>query len=95
MSDALPWLVMLAILGLNAIPPARHTVRANPAIALGLLMLILSIAINSVGAISLPTITWTEDVPFEHAQNILDWSYPQFMAGFMANPYRTKVSPHH
>ena len=94
MSDALPWLVMLAILGLNAIPPARRTVRTNPAIALGLLMLVLSIAINSVGAISLPTITWTEDVPFEHAQNILDWSYPQFMAGFTANPYRTKGSPH-
>ena len=86
---------MLTILGLNAIPPARRTVRANPAIALGLLMLILSIAINSVGAISLPTITWTGDVPFEHVQNILDWSYPQFMAGIIANPYRTKGSVRH
>ena len=55
--------------------------------AAGLLLLVLSVAINSRGALSWSTGTWTRRVPLAQVQDFLDWSYPQFMAGMMANPY--------
>lgn len=86
MTDALPWLVLLAILALKAVPAGRLKLR-NPEMAAGLLLLVLSVAINSRGALSWSTGTWTRRVPLAHVQDFLDWSYPQFMAGMMANPY--------
>jgi hypothetical protein len=80
LSDAIPWLVLLAILALAAMPAASRTLR-NPAIALGGLLLLVSVVINAHGAFSSATQEWNmTQRPLPAA--MLDWSRPQFLAGW-------------
>jgi hypothetical protein len=81
MSDAIPWFVLLAILAIAAIPEAQRNLR-NPAIAIGALLLGVSIIINAHGALSPETLQWNfKQRPLPAA--MLDWSRPQFLAGWI------------
>ncbi len=51
LADAVPWLVLLAILGVAAIPPSRRSIR-SPVVAVGALLLMVSVVMNGYGAIS-------------------------------------------
>jgi len=86
LTDAIPWLALLAILGCAARLRSPHRFsRAEIAAALSLLA--LSIAINGRGAISPATAEWNVVVDIDrHPQRAWDWSYPQFMAGLIAPP---------
>jgi len=80
MSDALPWIVLLAILAIAGIPPQRRSIR-SPLIAAGALLLAVSIAMNAVGAWSWETMAWNFKGPSPDI--MLDWSRPQFLAPWL------------
>lgn len=80
LTDALPWLVLLATLAIAAIPPPHRTLR-NPSIAVAAVALALSIALNGLGAVSWATERWNYTGPYPGA--MLDWSRPQFLAPWM------------
>jgi len=81
LSDAIPWLVLLAILVLAAMPPAMRSLR-NPAISFGAALLAVSIIINAYGAFSQETLNWNMvQRPLPDA--MLDWSRPQFLASWV------------
>ena len=80
LTDALPWLVLLATLAIAAIPPPHRTLR-NPSIAVAAVALSLSIALNGLGAVSWATERWNYTGPYPGA--MLDWSRPQFLAPWM------------
>jgi len=89
-ADALPWMALLAILGLAA--RAADTVRVSPAraeIAIALVLLALGIVINGRGAWSFSTNDWNPVYDIDrHPERLNDWSHPQFMAGIIPLPYR-------
>jgi len=77
----MPWFVLLAILALAAIPQTLRNVR-TPAIAVGTLLLVVSVVINAHGAFSFETLEWNfKQRPLPAA--MLDWSRPQFLAGWV------------
>jgi len=80
LADAVPWLVLLAILGVGAIPPAVRTIR-SPIILAGAMLLTISIAMNAVGALSGETMAW--NFKGRSPDIMLDWSRPQFLAGWL------------
>lgn len=86
LSDAIPWFVLLAILGLDAM--RRTTVASNHRmeIAAAIFLLIVSVALNARGAWSYDTLDWNLSDFAQHSPSIFDWRYPQFMAGLMAPP---------
>src|SRR5579872_375732 len=80
LTDAIPWFVLLAILGIQAIPCGSRTL-STPVIATGALLLLVSIALNARGAMSIDTFNWNDRRP--HPAVMLDWSRPQFLAGLI------------
>ncbi len=80
-TDAVPWFFMLAVLACAAIPEGRRSIRSNRPLAAGLLLLLLSVAINGRGAISWATWHWNTFRPTR--VRVLDWSQPQFLAGWV------------
>jgi hypothetical protein len=81
LSDAIPWLVLLAILALAATPSELRTIR-TPKIAAGAALLSVSFVMNTYGAFSQETLTWNMiQRPLPDA--MLDWSRPQFLAGWV------------
>jgi hypothetical protein len=88
LTDAIPWLALLAILGCSARLRSDSAARfSRIEVVSALALLALSIAINGRGAISWPTAHWHIDVDIDnHPDRAWDWSYPQFMAGLIAPP---------
>jgi hypothetical protein len=84
-ADALPWMVLLAILGLAARAADTGTPRlARTETAIALVLLALSIAINGRGAWSQATSDWNAAYQIDaHPERLKDWSNPQFMAGLI------------
>lgn len=78
--DTLPWLILLAIMGVAAIPPQRRTIR-NPTIAAAAVALLVSIAINGEGAWSVKAQEWNYHGALPAM--MFDWSRPQFLAPWM------------
>jgi hypothetical protein len=83
LADAIPWLVLLAILGCAArLRSANNAKFSRAEIATALSLLALSIAINGRGAISVAPVRWNVAVDIDrHPERVWDWSNPQFMAG--------------
>lgn len=90
-TDLIPWLVLLGILGLGAMLDWRgEHVASSPLawrvqLALGSVLLLMSVFVNTQGAVSSETAEWNNeplDVD-EHSERLWDWSYPQFLAGFL------------
>ncbi len=88
MADAVPWFVLLSILGIDAMPPMLHRIQ-NPMIAAGAFLLIVSIAMNACGAISRATMAWNFTGPSPAI--MLDWSRPQFFAAWL--PPKPEAKP--
>lgn len=92
MADALPWMALLAILGLAARAADTSRIRlAKAEIAVAIVLLALSIVINGRGAWSHATSNW--NVAFDidsHPERLKDWSNPQFMAGLIPAPDRNR-----
>lgn len=93
LTDSVPWFVLLAILGCKALLNynARPEVRSGRpnyqrfVIAIGLFLIILSIAINSAGALSDQAQLWWNgrqvNIDADPAR-VWDWRSPQFLADF-------------
>jgi hypothetical protein len=87
-ADALPWMTLLAILGLAACANDKGAVTLGKAeTAIALLLILLSIAINGRGAWSHATSNWNAAYDIDrHPERLKDWSNPQFMAGLIPTP---------
>jgi hypothetical protein len=91
-ADALPWMTLLAILGLAACATDTGAVILGKAeIAIALLLIALSIAINGLGAWSHATSDWNAAYDIDsHPERLKDWSNPQFVAGLLPTPDRRR-----
>jgi len=78
LTDAVPWFVLLTIIGLKAALPILR----GPEFVVGALLLALSIGINGRGATSEATAMWNvRPVSVdEHPERLWDWRDPQFLA---------------
>ena len=85
LADALPWMALLAILGLAARDVLGGTARlARAEIVVALVLMAFSIAINGRGALSYAPSYWNRDFDIDrHPERLKDWSNPQFMAGLI------------
>jgi hypothetical protein len=84
-TDAIPWLVLLAILGLDAMRRARAAANHRMEIAAAIFLLAVSVALNARGAWSYAPMDWIlSDYVKRHG--ISDWRYPAFMAGLIEAP---------
>ena len=94
-TDLLPWLVLLTIIGVKAMLKWRSEHQGNVSLvtwkielALGALLLALSIFSHGRGATSDSTLRWN-DYPKDDAAmeaKIWDWKQAQFLAGLVAPP---------
>ncbi len=88
LADSVPWFVLLAIMGVKAfLNDSRLTVHEGSAIiSVGVLLLTLSVAMNTVGAVSWTAEEW-ENHPsvFANPQRVWDWKHPQFLAWAQGN----------
>jgi hypothetical protein len=85
-TDALPWFVLLAILGLDAMRHAPSASSHRTEIVAALLLLAVSVAMNARGAWSFDALDWSMGDFAQSNPSIFDWRYPQFMAGLIKPP---------
>lgn len=86
-TDAIPWFVLLAILGLDAMRYAQDASNHRMEIAAAIFLLAVSVAMNARGAWSWAATDWTvSDYAAAHQTKIFDWRYPPFMAGLITPP---------
>ena len=83
-ADAIPWFVLLATLGLDAMRRAPVASQHRMEIAAAMLLLVVSVAINVRGAWSFAGLDWV--LAKECSYDLFDWRYPQFMAGLIEPP---------
>jgi hypothetical protein len=96
----LPWLVLLAILGIRAMRNEHAEASRGPhtkwrlEYAVGSLLLVISIVMNGIGASMPAVMTWNNrPVRIDRQPSRLwDWRYPQFLAGFL-HPPKPQVFP--
>jgi len=93
-TDALPWFVLLAILGLDAMRRAQDASHHRIEIAAAIFLLAMSVALNARGAWSYAALDWSLSAYANHSPSIFDWRYPPFMAGFIAPPIDRTRSEH-
>jgi hypothetical protein len=84
-TDAIPWFVLLAILGLDAMRRAPNPLGHKIEIAAAIFLLTVSVAMNARGAWSYAAVDWSLSA-YVTRHGFFDWRYPQFMAGLMAEP---------
>jgi len=93
--DSVPWIVLLAILGIDAMLRWRAANEARlsflnrraPLVA-GALLLSFSVFVNARGALAYETARWNS-MPrsYDQWQRLLwDWRHPQFLAGWFKRP---------
>ncbi len=85
-TDAIPWFVLLAILGLDAMRAAQDGSPHRMEIAAAIFLLAVSVAMNARGAWSYEPLDWTFSPYAANSPSMFDWRYPQFMAGWIAPP---------
>ena len=98
MTASVPWLVLLSILGVKAMLQTREqgkvlSPRWKVELALGALLLALSIFFHGRGALSPATSIWNslpENVDLK-PERIWDWRQPQFLAGLIPPPFPPNV----
>ena len=84
-TDAIPWFVLLAILGLDAMRRAPIDSAHRTEIAAAIFLLAVSVVLNVRGASAYAVMDWVlSDYVKDHG--ITDWRYPQFMAGLIEPP---------
>jgi len=85
-TELVPWLLLLAILGIKARSQARQrhsrAISGWREVCIGTLLLAFSVFINARGAISLDTWKWSQPSTDEQLRaQLWDWRHPQFLAG--------------
>lgn len=95
MTGIVPWLVLLAILGVEAMlacrkknAPGSSLIRWRAELTIGALLLTLSVFINGRGAFAWDTWRWNAwpvSVDVDPGR-VWDWRYPQFLAGLVHPP---------
>jgi hypothetical protein len=92
MADALPWIVLLAILGLAArVTDAGQVLLGRTETTIAFVLIVISIVINGRGAWSHATSDWNAAFDIDsHPERLKDWSNPQFMAGLIPLPDRSR-----
>ncbi|HWN57615.1 MAG TPA: hypothetical protein VNO74_05910 [Methylomirabilota bacterium] len=85
-TDAIPWFVLLAILGLDAMRRAPAVSQHRMEIAAAIFLLVVSVTINARGAWSFAPMDWNLSEAASRLHGIFDWRYPQFMAGLIDPP---------
>ncbi len=83
LADAVPWLTLLAILGLRAFLDDRHiTARSyRAAVAIAVVLVTISVAMNAPGALSSSAMDWNGLRHIdEHLERLWDWRHPPFLA---------------
>lgn len=88
-ADTVPWLVLLTIMGLRSfLDDSRLTVRERrTVIAAGMLLLVISIAMNAPGALSSSSMDWNAVRHVdEHLDLLWDWRHPPFLAWMQSAP---------
>jgi hypothetical protein len=85
-TDAIPWFVLLGILGLDAMRLAQNGSRHRIEIAAAIFLLAVSVALNARGAWSFEALDWSVGKYGAHQTDIFYWRYPQFMAGLIEPP---------
>jgi hypothetical protein len=80
LTGTIPWFVLLGALGCQCL--AAEQGRNRSLIGLGLSLLLLAVAINGWGAISLGTVLWNGEVAINDRPSACwSWQHPQFLAG--------------
>ena len=103
MTASVPWLVLLATLGLKAMLHSRGAAgndvnvrgrfRQNALSYVGLALLAFSVFVHARGAMSPATSVWNslpENVD-ENPARLWDWRQPQFLAGLLPPPFPANV----
>ncbi len=85
-TDAIPWFVLLAILGLDAMRRAPGRLGHRREIVAAIFLLLVSVAMNARGAWSYEALDWSLGPFHARSPSIFDWRYPQFMAGLIEPP---------
>jgi hypothetical protein len=90
-TDAVPWMLLLAIISVKAMLSRRegHRARATSQVVemtCGAVLLAASIFINARGALSVDTWRWNPGDVSQLGNKLWDWRYPQFLAGLIAPP---------
>lgn len=99
-TSLVPWFNLLAIIGIQAM--RRHLFNAAGSasrlghrieLASGSALLLLSIAINGLGAVDQATWSWnTRPLNIDqHFERLWDWRQPQFLAGFIHPPLPKEI----
>jgi hypothetical protein len=95
-----PWFVLLAIIGVRAMLEHEKTSNRGSSfghrleLTTGAALLIMSVAINSRGAISWPTWMWNLRPNIDqHPERLWDWRQPQFLAGLINPPLPNEFPP--
>lgn len=86
LTELIPWFVLLAILGLNAMRRAPVESNHRIEIAAGFLLLAIGISINGRGAWSFAGLDWNLRKSSYLKGGLFDWRYPQFLAGLIEPP---------
>lgn len=97
-TSLVPWVVLLAILGIQAMRRHRSgdsasTLLHSIELASGLFLLVLSVAINGLGAVDRATWSWNTRPSNidQHFERLWDWRQPQFLAGFLHPPLPEQI----
>ncbi|MGH9379751.1 MAG: glycosyltransferase family 39 protein [Thermoanaerobaculia bacterium] len=83
MSDVLPWLFLLGVLAVDAWRrgPPRSDARGRSAeIAVGTVLVLLTVALHAPGALSTRTHRWNQATRCGLGLRVWEWSNPQFLA---------------
>jgi hypothetical protein len=83
LTESIPWFVLLAILGLRAFIDDRGltTRRRSAIIAVALMLVTISVAMNTVGAVSPAAMDWNDHPSIEsNLDRLWDWRHPPFLA---------------
>lgn len=85
-TDAIPWFVVLAVLGLDAMRRTPDASGHRMEIAAAIVLLAVSVAMNARGACSYEALNWSAGKYGAHQTDVFYWRYPQFMAGLIEPP---------
>ena len=89
-----PWFVLVAVLAIRGMLVWRERQRSDSAArvwlverSLATVLLVLSVAINGIGAISTRAWSWNSIGDIDHdPQKVWDWKYPQLVAAILRPP---------
>jgi len=83
LAETIPWFFLLAVLSLRAfLDDPRLTIHECSAVTtIAILLVAVSVAMNTVGAVSWSAANWGNSPPVDsHSGRLWDWQHPQFLA---------------